>query len=69
VTPDNLPTKRPQPWRGPDDSREWISPEFAATQREALIAAWDKAKGERLRSMSLWQRIVYAFFYSSDTMP
>ena len=64
-----IPTHRPKPWYGPDDYDGYGDHTFESAKRDLEIAAWDIAKAERLRSMSLWQRIVYALFYSSDTMP
>jgi hypothetical protein len=66
---DYLPNKRPLPWCAADDYDGHGVPAYESAARNLDIAAWDAEKAKRLRSMSLWQRIVYTFFYSSDTMP
>lgn len=66
---DVIPTKRPLRWFGPDDYDGTGSPAHDAARRDELIAAWDAEKARRLAAMNLWQRFVYALFYSADTLP
>jgi hypothetical protein len=64
-----LPKYRPLRWFGPDDYDGHGDPAYDSARRDLEIAAWDAEKAAHLRSMSLWQRIVYTLFCSSDTMP
>lgn len=64
-----IPTKRPQPWFGPDDYCEGDNVAHETQRRELLIAAWDAEKARRLATMSWWRYLIYVLFNDSDTMP